>query len=242
MTMELTPGRLDYVRLYGMPGLDDGVDWPVSGWASYLVWRWTPRWVELWSTSYLARIRVPLNHGVLKCPMRFEKPAIPSRIAASIRRIMAMHDRNGLSYPVSCNGIASYLDTLDNFDVKVEPALDVEDNQSGSITEEGQMAKAKTEDTSGKKRGSGAWIREQLLNMHKGTGKKRDDEQLAAEARDRFGGNSGPSDIAWNRNKLRKDGQLPKPERKSKAKTEKPAAKSGGKRKDAAGAATGAAA
>ena len=62
-----------------------------------------------------------------------------------------------------------------------------------------------------KKQGSGAWIREQLLQPNYG----KTDELLAAEARERFGGNTGVSDIAWNRNKLRREGKLPHLERKA---------------------------
>ena len=72
-----------------------------------------------------------------------------------------------------------------------------------------------------KKQGSGSWMREQLLKPNF----NKTDQALADEARTKFGGNTGPSDVAWNRNKLRREGLLPPVERKPKEKKAKKAKK-----------------
>ena len=77
------------------------------------------------------------------------------------------------------------------------------------------MATAKGEP---RKRGSGAWIREQLLS---GRDADKTDKQLADEARQKFGGMTGPGDVAWNRSKLRKEGKLPPSARGGKTQTAK---------------------
>jgi antitoxin VapB len=57
-----------------------------------------------------------------------------------------------------------------------------------------------------RKRGSGAWIRDQLM---RGEDANKTDKQLAEEARQKFGGSTGPKDVAWNRYQLRRQGKLP---------------------------------
>lgn len=220
----LTPGRMAYAWFFGMPGLRkdgcDGIDWPVNGQAPYIVWRWSNVSVELWHVSTLNRVRLPLDHPSLKQTKNVPTDNItPKYVADRIRKRMAMFDRVGRSYLIGCEGIANFLDTLPNFNVEVQPTFDVGEEMTSGRGEDPMAKKeggeaAKTE----KKQGSGAFIREQLLLKN-----VKSDEEIAALAREKFKGKTGVSDVAWNRNKLRKEGKLPPAERK--VKEAKPKAK-----------------